>query len=239
MIAALAVNDGQRILDVASGTGEPALSLARQNNTLEVIGSDAAAGMVAVANAKVEAEGLRNVRFENQAGQQLEFPDQSFDHVMCRFGIMFFDNPLQGLKEMHRVLKPGGRFAFAVWHTAETMHMMRWSYQAFKDRLPQHQLPPLEMITSLGEDGYFEQLLTDAGFSNVAVERKTLNYAFESFEQYWEMVKYSEILKAQLDALSADERNSIKDEIAAMVEIFVTDTGMHVPHDYLLATGNY
>ena len=239
MIAAIQAQAGQRILDVASGTGEPALSLAQQFKGVEVVGSDAAAGMVAVANAKVKKLGLENIRFENMPGDKLDYPDASFDHIMCRFGLMFFEDPLAGLKEMRRLLKPGGRFAFAVWHTAETMHMMRWSHEAFKGKLPENQLPPLDVITRLGKAGYFESLLKQAGFSEVVIEQKTLDYAFDSFEHYWKMVEYSEILKAQLDALPAQEHASIKDEIAAMTELFVTEDGLHVPHDYLLASGNH
>jgi len=238
MISALHAKPGQRVLDVASGTGEPALTLAQQNKHLEVIGSDAAPGMVAVANGKVKTLGLSNVHFEIMPGDKLNFDDAAFDHVMCRFGIMFFEDPLKGLKEMRRVLKPGGHFAFAVWHTEETMHMMRWSYEAFKGKLPAPQLPPLEIITRLGKPGYFESLLQQAGFSNIVVEQKSLNYRFESFEHYWKMVKYSEILKAQLDALPKKDHQLIKNEIAAMTEMFMTDSGLHVPHDYLLATGN-
>jgi len=238
MLDLLDVQNGQRILDIASGTGEPAITLAKKSSAIEVIGSDAAQGMVAVANEKVKKMGLNNIRFENMPGDALDFPDAHFDHVMCRFGLMFFEDPLKGLQEMHRLLKPGGRFAIAVWHTAETMHMMRWSYEAFKEKLPEHQLPPLSVITRLGDSAYFESLLQQAGFHDISIQRNTLDYAFESFEQYWSMVEHSEILKAQLDALPESEHEAIKNEIAVMTEMFVDESGMHVPHDYLLASGN-
>lgn len=237
MIDAIAAKSGDKVLDIASGTGEPALTLARQNSNIEITGTDAAEGMVEVANAKAQKLGLNNMHFQQMPGDQLAFPDAHFDHVLCRFGLMFFEDPLRGLKEIRRVLKPGGRFAFAVWHTAESMPMMRWSHEAFSGKLPDEQLPPLHIITRLGDIDKFKALLIQAGFEQCFVEKHSLTYQFDSLEHYWDMLEFSEILKAQWDAINEEQRAQVKDEISIMMQEFISDSGIHVPHDYLLAFG--
>lgn len=237
MLKLIQAQPGQRVLDIASGTGEPALTLAERIADVTIIGTDAAAGMVNVAQAKVSKRGLKNIEFVTMPGDHLAFGDASFDALLCRFGIMFFDDPLSGLKEMHRVLKPGGRFAFAVWHTAQTMPVMRWSHQAFKGKLAAELLPPLEIVTRFGAPGVFEKLLHDAGFRDIRVSQETLNYRFDSFDHYWQLVEASDILKMQFDALPPEQRANVKDEVAQFAHEFTRDDGLHVPHDYLLAGG--
>ncbi len=237
LLAALSVNPGDKILDLASGTGEPALTLARRNPHAQVIGTDAAAGMVRAASNKLKTERLDNIEFTTMSAEQLDFEDASFDKVICRFGVMLFENPLQGLKEMHRVLRPGGQIALTVWSTAEGMTTMNWAYQAFKNRLNEEDLPALGKITSLGADGALESLLDQAGFTQYQIERKPFNYQFKSFEEYWDLVEASDIMKQQFDALPDNERNSVRDEVARFARDFQGENGLVIPHEFLVAFG--
>jgi len=239
LISALQAQAGTTILDVASGTGEPALSLARQlGDQASITGIDAAPGMVHIAQAKAERECLNNIRFQAMPAEQMDFADRSFDRVLCRFGVMLFHDPLQGLKEMHRVLKDGGRFAIAVWSTAETMPTLCWTYEVFKGRIAEDLYPPLPKVTSLGPPGIVESLMSAAGFANFRVEKKTLHYQFASFDDYWDTVEASDILKMQYDALPADQRDSIRDEVARFARDFVQDGRLIIPHEYLLVSGD-
>jgi hypothetical protein len=117
------------------------------------------------------------------------------------------------------------------------MPMMRWSHQAFKGKVPEDQLPPLDIVTRFGAPGLFQKLLQDAGFREIQVTRDTLNYRFDSFEHYWTQVEASDILKMQFDALPPDQRSNVKDEVALFAHEFIRDDGLHIPHDYLLASG--
>jgi len=228
---------GDRILDLASGTGEPALTLARRQPDVQVIGIDAADGMVRVAQKKVAAEALRNIAFTTMAAERLDYGDNEFDKVLCRFGVMLFQEPLSGCREMYRVLKPGGRFALAVWSTPETMTTMHWAVRAFKDRVPEEHQPPMAKVTSLGHPGVLDDLLHSAGFTGFQITPRRFDYQFDSFDDYWNAMEASDILKQQFDALPESDRSTVRDEIARFARDFQTDHGLRIPHEYLLASG--
>lgn len=237
LLEALGARPGDKILDVASGTGEPALTLARRQPHAVITGIDAADGMVRVAQKKVAAQRLQNISFTAMPAERLSFADNEFDKILCRFGVMLFEDPLQGCREMHRVLKSGGGFALAVWSTPETMTTMNWAMEVFKDRVPEEKQPPMAKVTSLGQPGILDDLLSSAGFTRFKVTPRRFDYQYASFEEYWSSMEASDILKQQFDALPADERNNVRDEIARFARDFQTDHGLVIPHEYLLASG--
>ncbi len=238
LLEKLDARPGNRILDVASGTGEPALTLAqRMGNHVSITGTDAAPGMVRVAQHKAQRLRLTHLQFETLKAEKMHFADDAFDRVLCRFGVMLFEDPQQGLNEIHRVLKPGGRFALAVWSTPETMPTMYWSYEVFKNKVPESVHPPLPKVTSLGVPGLLDEMLHAAGFRDVTVERHTLHYQFASFNEFWNLVEATDILKAQYDALPQEARAGIRDEIAVYANAYQGEHGLKVPHEYLIAYG--
>ena len=239
LLEALQVVPGDRVLDIASGTGEPALTLARRQPHARITGIDAAEGMVRAAQRKVVSGRLTNISFQAMAAERMDFIDHSFDKALCRFGVMLFEDPLAGCREIRRVLKPGGTFAFAVWSTAEMMTTLHWAVRAFRGRVPDDQLPPIEAATRLGRPGALDALLSAAGFSRFSITPRRFDYHFESFDDYWNVMEASEINRKQFDALSAHERNSVRDEIASFTHDFQTDHGLVIPHEYLLATGEH
>ena len=239
LLDALDTQNGDKILDLASGTGEPVLTLARDmKGKVEIIGVDAAEGMVKVANKKVASENLTGIEFKTMSAEKLTYADNSFDKVLCRFGIMLFEDPLQGLKEIRRVLKPGGRFAFAVWSTPETMLTLQWSHEVFKHRIDEEFHPPLAKVTSLGPPGVMDNLLKEAGYDQFSIEAITFHYELESFDAYWDAIESSDILKMQYDALPDDQRNTIRDEVGQFARDFIVDGMLRIPHEYLLVYGN-
>jgi ubiquinone/menaquinone biosynthesis C-methylase UbiE len=138
IIQAVRLKPGMRVLDLASGTGYPALTLA------EVVGpdghvtaTDLAPEMLLVAEESARERGLTNISFQQADAEALPFPDQSFDAVTCRFGVMFFPNVQQALQEIRRVLKVGARTALVAWGPVE---------QNPDHRIPQEILRKYEQI---------------------------------------------------------------------------------------------
>ncbi|NOY62608.1 MAG: class I SAM-dependent methyltransferase [Gammaproteobacteria bacterium] len=238
LLSALNSQCGDKIIDIASGTGEPALTLAKKmGGAVTITGTDAAAGMVKAANSKAQSASVNNIEFRCMAAEQLDFADATFDRALCRFGVMLFDDAAQGLNEIARVLKPGGRFSCAVWHTPETIPTLLWSYQVFKERLPEAQLPPLYRATSLGEPERLRQLLGNAGFDDIHIDIHRLDYTFPSFAAYWATLDDSELIKQQLDALPADTHETIRHEIEQLAEPCLDNGGqLVIPHQYLIAS---
>jgi len=109
------IQPGQRVLDVACGTGILAREAAsRVGSNGRVAGIDPSPGMIAVAERLAPA-----VEWREGVAESLPFPDQSFDAVVSQFGLMFFTDRSQALREMMRVLAPGGRLAVAVWDSLD------------------------------------------------------------------------------------------------------------------------
>lgn len=109
------IKPGQRVLDVACGTGILAREvLSRMGTSGRVVGIDPSPGMIAVAKQLAPA-----VQWRKGAAESLPFTDQSFDAVVSQFGLMFFADRLRALREMHRVLAPGGRLVVAVWDSLD------------------------------------------------------------------------------------------------------------------------
>ena len=239
ILNAITVAPNSRILDVASGTGEPALTLAaRVDKKSSIIGTDAAAGMIRAAQNKVAKSGLKNIQFQCMPAETLDFPDNYFDVVISRFGAMLFQDSARGLTEMCRVLKPGGQFALTVWYSAQTMPVMHWTYEVFKDKIPAESHPPIEKMVSLGDAEVLGGMLRTAGFTNINIGTHELSYNFESFDAFWDTVEASQILTMQFAALPDTQQATIRDEVRQFARDLITEGGFSVPHTYVLAYGN-
>ncbi|MEK7323227.1 MAG: methyltransferase domain-containing protein [Pseudomonadota bacterium] len=237
LLDALQARLGEVILDVASGTGEPALSLARRlRGNLMLQGVDAAKGMVKVAQAKARQEGWSNLRFSCMPAERLSFPAHHFDRALCRFGVMLFEHPQKGLEEILRVLKPGGRVALAVWGPPASMTTLYWAHLALRDRLPEDQQPPIGKVTSLGAPGMLQSLLETAGFTRCTVQYFDFHYRFSSFAEYWRLVEASDIMKMQFDALPIGELTAVREQIAMYAQAYAHEGQLIIPHQAVLAT---
>jgi ubiquinone/menaquinone biosynthesis C-methylase UbiE len=180
LLAAAHLAPGMRVLDIASGTGEPALTIARLvGSTGSVVASDPAPGLLATAAERATQAGLTNFTARQADVVDLRFPKGSFDRVTCRLGVMYFLDPVAGLAEMRRVLAPDGRAAVLVWGDP-----MRASYAPgfFGPILARIPLPAPEAGAPhpyrFAAPGTLREAMNAAGFADVAEDVEMLHMAW-------------------------------------------------------------
>lgn len=161
------VQPGKRVLDVACGTGVLARELATLVGTSgSVTGLDLMPGMVEVA--KDIAPGIE---WKQGSAEELPFPDQSFDAVVSQFGLMFFPDRVTSLREMLRVLTPGGRLAVAVWDSLDNIPAIAAEVALLERVAGRAAADALRAPFVLGNKADLEQLGRDAGLSMPTVSR--------------------------------------------------------------------
>lgn len=176
LLASTAPAAGERVLDVACGTGLVTLEVAQAVGSQgRVIGIDLSAKMVDTARLRVGARGPRNVSFQRMDAEALSFPDASFDTVLCALGLMYMPDPAAAVREMRRVLKPKGRLGLVVW--GERARCGWAELFPIIDAEVASEVCPL--FFQLGHSGALAQLCVDQGLSCVEQHRiaATLGYA--------------------------------------------------------------
>src|SRR5205807_9183342 len=167
IVAAAQVTHGMHVLDVACGSGEPAIPIATLlNGTGKVIGVDLSQSALDIATERARQRQLLNMHFQPADAHQLPFPDNSFDRITCRFGVMFFDDLPHTLGEMHRVLKPGGRVVLLAWGSMDQPYF-ETTIGAVLRTVPGASLPEsARHMFAFGEPGSLAQRLIAAGFTS-------------------------------------------------------------------------
>ncbi|UUF14650.1 MULTISPECIES: class I SAM-dependent methyltransferase [Flavobacterium] len=218
MIDLLDLKATDHVLDIASGTGEPALSIA--NYAKKVTITDLSNDMLIIANENAENRGIKNVDFVNCDVCELPFSDESFDAVSCRLGFMFFPDMDLAAKEIFRVLKPGGRVVTSVWDIPEKNFWLTAIGGSINRNM---ELPPPNPgapgVFRCAKSGLIEDLFHNAGFKNVKGYEVKGKLNYETPERYWSMM--TEIAAPVVAALSnADDqmRQKIKTEVLEIVQ---------------------
>ncbi|GAB2940857.1 class I SAM-dependent methyltransferase [Hymenobacter coalescens] len=220
IIRALHIKPTDLVLDVAAGTGEPGLSIATLAKDGKVIITDLAEDMLAVARDKARAKGIRNYETVACDVCALPFSDDTFDAVSCRFGFMFFPDMLLAAREMHRVLKPGGRLAAAVWGVPAQNTWITAIMGTISQHLALPAPPPGApgMFRCAGP-GFLAELLRQAGFQHVTDQEVTGKLRCGSNDTYWQFM--NEVAAPVVAALGQTDdatREKIKRAVFALVD---------------------
>jgi ubiquinone/menaquinone biosynthesis C-methylase UbiE len=188
IIEAARVEPGMRVLDVACGTGEPGISVATMlRGGGEVIGIDISPEPLKIAVERAMERALTNVKFQQADAHALPFADESFHRIVSRLGVMFFVEPQRALREMRRVLKPGGTATLLAWGPMSQPYFETTIVTVLK-HMPGSALPPgSEKIFAFGEAGSLAGAMRDAQFSRTEERFVTLPFSWPgSPEEVWE-----------------------------------------------------
>lgn len=172
-LARVTLTSGDRVLDVAAGTG--ALALAAARGGAEVLATDFSPGMVA----RIAAAGLPNVEARVMDGQALQLPNDAFDAVFSIFGVIMFPDWRKGLAEMARVTRPGGQGVVATWRDRGAATFLLLG-QVRRTLFPEREEMPMPAaVAALADPNDFARELIAAGYRDPLIERVTFDYRLD------------------------------------------------------------
>lgn len=240
MLLSAQLKPGDRVLDIAAGTGDQSLLAARLvGPTGWILATDISADMLQVAARRAQQENLTTIRTQVMDAEQLDLDDETFDAAICRNGLMLLPRLGQALSEIRRVLKPGSTLAALVWSAPE--------------RNPLHALP-LALIAkytgaanacsnasnapgpfSLADKRRFEQALADAGFREVTIVPIPAQLHFASVGAFLESRRT--LVAGMIERLSESDQQQLMQEIYQVLSQFEGPEGLVTSGETLLGVG--
>ncbi len=227
MLDVAGVRPGQRVLDVATGHGEPALSALRAvGPTGRVVGVDISPAMLEVARQR--AKELDNIEFVEGDVESLGLEPDSFDVVLSRFGLMFVVDHAAAFRELASVLAPGGVLAISVWGPPSE-HLLSIGPMALFQRLELPPPPPDQPGPfSMSDPRQLTEELTAAGFTDVSAVERVLPFRFRSVDDYVQFNKDflpPEMLRTVAERFGSRDAPEAWDTVAQAAEKHVDDEG--------------
>ena len=229
---------GSRVLDVAAGAGDQTLGIARRVGPRGfVLATDLSPAILALAKGHAVAAGFDNVETRVADGEALDWEGASFDAAVCRLGLMFFPDPLQGLRRMHGALRPGGGICTMVFSRPERNPCIGilMATALRHAGLPARDPYQPGGLLSLGKPGLADELFRSAGFVDVATTAIPAPFRLPSARHYLDFVRSSASpIQQILGGLPADAALAAWNEMEQRLDAFTTSSGWEGPNELLL-----
>ncbi len=235
------IKEGDRVLDVACGYGEPSLTAARKVGANgSVVATDISAEMLEFGRQRAAANGIENIEFMQSDANSLDFPAESFDAAVSRWGIIFEPDGEGTAAKVRGFLKPGGRFAIASWGPPERVPFLSVAMKTVMQKLDVPPPPPgtpgpLSRPTPEAIGG----LLEGGAFSDIEVEELDITFEFESPEDY---TVFTLGMAAPIKAMLAPHPEDVQRETRAAIndavrEASEVDDRVRLTNQVLIAAG--
>lgn len=238
MLAMAGIAPGSRVLDVAAGAGDQTLDIAKRVGPQgSVLATDLSPAILLLAKSNAVHAGYNNVEIQIADGESLAVKSESFDAAVCRLGLMFFPNPLMGLQEMHRALRPGGGICTMVFSGPASnpcVTLLMSTALRHAGLAPRDPWQPGGLL-SLGKPGLLPQLFQSAGFRDVTTTTVDAPFRMPSARHYLDFVRTSaspvQQILAGLAPAAADEAWA---DIEERLGEFTNASGWDGPNELLL-----
>lgn len=238
MLSMADVKPGSHVLDVAAGAGGQTLDIAECVGPRGfVLATDLSPDILQFARRQAAAAGYQNVEILTSDGQSLQIEDARFDAVVCRMGLMLFPDPLQGLREMKRVLKPGGSVCTMVFSAPDdnpciaTLMSIALQHAGLAERDPYQP----GGLFSLGKPGMIDDLFNQAGLRAIATTRTAAPFKLPTARDYVNFVRASAGLVVQIvQRLGPAKAQAAWADMERALSRFETAGGWEGPNELLL-----
>jgi len=235
LLARAALGPGDRVLDVACGTGLVTFPAAKAVGPAgAVVGVDLSEVMVNLARARADAHGVDRVSFERMDAEQLTLPDASFDAALCALGLMYVPDVPRAIDEMVRVLAPGGRFAAAVWGRRQRCG---WAeiFPIVDARVTSEVCP---LFFALGSADRLSMLVEDAGLTEIVTDRIETRLAWTSAEDACGAAFVGGPVALAYSRFDASTRRAVDAEYLASIAAWRNGAGGYdVPGEFVVVSG--
>jgi ubiquinone/menaquinone biosynthesis C-methylase UbiE len=236
MLEAVCLEPEDHVLDIAAGTGDQSLLAARRVGPGgSVLATDISADMLTIAARLAQQEGVTNITTRVMDAEQLDLQDQAFDAVICRLGLMLIPNLKLALREIRRVLKPGGKLAALVWSAPENNPLFSLPLailSTYARGASSHQ----PTVFALSDPTVFARELTEAGFDEVITRALPFQSHYASLDAFLQSTA-SRLTAGVMGQLNQHEQQHLLEEVRQALSQFEGSHGLVAPAEFLLGVG--
>jgi len=229
-----ALESGEKVVETSCGTGLVTFRAAKQvEPDGEIIATDISGTMIEIAGIIAKEQKIGNVTFHRMDAEELDLEDDQFDAALCGLGLMYFPDPLQGLKEKYRVLKPGGRASVAIWGERKNCG---WAdvFQIVDKRVASEVCP---MFFQQGTGNTLEHTFQAAGFQDFNIERLKVTLTFSSPEVVVMATFAAGPVALAYRKFDEQTKNEVHEEYLDSIASYRKGTGYDIPGEFVVASG--
>jgi ubiquinone/menaquinone biosynthesis C-methylase UbiE len=235
LVHRLDAHAGERVLDLGTGPGEPAMTIARAvGPTGHVTGVDLSENMVGIAQRVAKARGLDNVDFQAMDCSSLTLPPASFDAAVSCFGFQIFTDPEKAAKEARRVLRPGGRICVAVWSTGDKVPFLHAIIGPMLEHAEPDETGYLPTPYETGGPGEMVSFLHEAGFQQAQESRTVHSVQFATVEDYLNAILKSTPIGHSLSEEDPPVQHEVLRKTRENLERYRTSEGISLPAEFVV-----